>query len=157
MKNILLSSLVIIATLAACNRPNIGIRNQTLSKHSWKLTEQQENGVEIPLRPCDMDNEYYFYGTFNGTMFEGPQTCDSATVVSGDGSVTTVPVQEIDFTWSVTGDQRYILIKGFGNPDYNPEWQILDMSDQSFHVKGIDHRNGATITYYKTFEAVKNL
>lgn len=157
MKHILYFSLALLTITAACNRPNIGIRNRTLSKHSWRLTEQQENGVEIPLRPCDLDNEYYFYGTFNGTMFEGQQSCDSATIANGDGSTSTVAVQEIDFTWSVTGDQRYILIKGFGNPDYNPEWQILSMDDHSFHVKGMDHVNGTTVTYYKTFVAVKDL
>jgi len=156
MKNILYVSLAFVL-FSACSRPNIGIRNQTLSNHSWKMTEDEENGVEIALRPCDLDKEYYFYGTFNGTVFEGPEVCDSITVVNPDGTTSVEAPQELDFTWSVTGDQRYILLKGFGTPDYDPEWQIISMDDHSFHIKGIDHRDGGTVTYYKTFVAVKNL
>jgi hypothetical protein len=155
MKRLLLLIIPIASLLSGCQK-YIGIRNQTLSRHNWKMTEHLENGIDV-LKDCEKDDTYYFYGNQSGKVDEGNNICDSTIVVGSQGQDSIVAMHQLDFGWSVTGDQKIIYLYHFGDPNYNPGWTILDMDETKFHIKGIDQRNGITITYYKTFEAINNL
>jgi hypothetical protein len=153
--------------LNACKKTEkYGKRFETLRNHKWHLQSQTINGADVPLNDCEADNYWIFKGDEYG--YEANVTCgDTQVVVNPDttgnngtdttikrplGKATATPAQ-IDFTWSVTGDQRYVYIKNFGVPGNDIDWFIVSMDDSKFHVTGTYVVNGVNYFFERYFVA----
>ena len=180
MKNLLLLLAGTGILLAGCkndtvlgNKPT-GNRYDMISAHPWKLVKLEENSNEVSLTSCRLDDIYVFDFEGSGYMDEGATKCgetapvdttitnpedttiivSKATVSNADDIQYDPSGRRINFTWTVVGDQRYVLIYNYGSSENNPEWEILEMDNNHFVVKGTEKRNGTLIVYYKHFQAL---
>ena len=168
MKRILLALVAIAWISGSCHKgKEILKRWEILRNHKWKLVSQTINDVQQPLDECEADNYWAFKGDEYG--YEANVTCGDTQVVVGDttnntnGTDTTIkrpahkasanPAQ-IDFLWSVTGDQRYCYIHDFGVPGHDIDWFIESMDDTKFHVSGNYKVNGVNYVFHRYFEAL---
>ncbi|OJW80927.1 MAG: hypothetical protein BGO69_19785 [Bacteroidetes bacterium 46-16] len=169
MKKILFIACTIAAVaviFSACKKTEkFGKRFETLRNHTWHLESQTINGADQPLNDCEAGNYWVFKGDEYG--YEANVTCGDTQVVVGDttsnnggdstikrpqGKASATPTQ-IDFTWSVTGDQRYVYIKDFGTPGNDIDWLIVSMDETKFHVQGRYTVNEVNYFYDKYFVA----
>lgn len=169
MKKLLFAVCAFTIVLSACDKnEKIGKRFEILRDHQWRLVSQNINGADQPLDECETGNYWVFKADEYG--YEANVTCGDTQVVvidtTGNGTdttivtkpqnkstVTTATPTQIDFTWSVTGDQRYIYIKNFGTPGHDIDWEIVSMDNSKFHVKGNYIVNDVNYVFEKYFEA----
>lgn len=184
MKNLLLLLATSGIFLAGCNskqfqlKPDkIGKRYEMLREKNWKLVRLVEKGSEVSLKSCQLDDVYVFNIEGWGYMDEGASKCgepvapvdtttspvDTAIVVSKSAKSTISIADDlqydesgmrINFNWSVSGDQRELLITDYGHPDNDPVWLFMEMDATHFIVTGAEKRNGEVITYIKEFVAL---
>lgn len=168
MKKVLFFLVAATFVLGSCNKSgdkSILKRFEVIRNHKWKLVSQTINDVDQPISDCESGNYWVFKADEYG--YEANVTCGDTQVVVGDttsntGTDTTkgagmhkasaTPTQ-IDFTWSITGDQRYCYIKDFGTPGNNIDWFFVHMDDTKFDVTGNYQVNGYNYTYHKYFVA----
>ena len=169
MKQLLFAVCALLLTLSACDKKGdekIGKRFEMLRNHKWKLVSQNINGSDQPLNDCEVGNYWVFKGDEYG--YEANVTCGDTQVVVGDTTNNTDTVKpakpatggkasanpaQIDFTWSVTGDQRYVYIKNFGTPGNDIDWEFVSMDNTKFHVRGNYKVNDVNYVFEKYFEA----
>ena len=182
MKNLLLLLATSGILFAGCNSKQfqfnpdpIGKRYVILRENTWKLVRLVENGSEVSLKDCQLDNVYVFNIEGWGYMHEGNSKCgEIVTLVAPDPtdpvdtsivvSKSTVSIADdlqydesgmkMNFNWSVSGDQRELLITDFGHPDNDPVMLFDEMDATHFIVHGAEQRDGKIISYIKEFRAL---
>jgi hypothetical protein len=169
MKKILFLLVAAAFVIGSCHKgeeKQINKRFEIIRNHKWKLVSQTINGVDQPISDCESGNYWVFKADEYG--YEANVTCGDTQVVvvdstNNNGTDTTkgagtahkasaTPTQ-IDFTWSITGDQRYCYIKDFGVPGNNIDWFFVYMDDTKFDVTGNYEVNGTDYAYHKYFVA----
>ncbi len=165
MKKVLFAVCAFTIVLSACDKKEkIGKRFEILRDHEWRLVSQTINEADQPLDECEAGNYWVFKADEYG--YEANVTCGDTQVVvpdttnNGTDTITTAKPQHkgtanparIDFTWSVTGDQRYIYIKNFGTPGHDIDWEIVSMDNAKFHVRGTYQVNDVNYAFEKYFE-----
>jgi hypothetical protein len=178
MKNILLLLASSGILLASCKDDTafgikaVGNRRNVLTSHTWKLTKLTEIGVDVELKPCQLDDIYVFETNSTGYMDEGAISCGNPTPVdtTNPGDTTVIVSkstigdadniqyddstnQRISFTWEVPGDQRELKIYNFGSSDLDWAMEIEEMDDTHIRVRGSERRNGKLIVFFKEFTA----
>lgn len=174
MKNLLILLTASGILFAGCDRvklkgDKVGERYKMLSNHPWKMTRLYEGGREVALESCKLDDVYTFNFDGWGNMHEGATKCgvtnpadttnpsDTDVIVGKSSAAIADNIQydasgmQINFNWTVVGDQRQILISDFGNADNDPVWEVEEMDENFLRVRGAEMRNGQFVAYIKEF------
>ena len=178
MKNFLLLLAATGILFASCGKDDtalgakaIGNRREVLKSHTWRLVWQRENGADVALKQCELDNIYVFSNDYTGYMDEGATKCDEPVDTTNPGDTVIVSKSTIanadnlqyddegerrmNFTWEVPGDQKELLIYNMGSSDNDPVMNFQDMEANFFIVQGSEYRKGKLVVYIKRFEAVQ--
>lgn len=152
MKNIILLLLVLTLAATACKRKNIRgdlkNRREILQSANWKLVAATGNGGVTSLPRCQDDNYYVYLPGSVGRYEEGAINCLDST---GTGNAPTYT----PFVWQMTGDLRYLyLINYAGDPERRIDWEILEMTFETFKVRQKLIVNGIDVRLDMTFSAI---
>lgn len=153
MKNItlLLLALISITAVSSCKKNNVNgqlkDRREIIALRPWKIAKLEVGGQTTSLKSCELDDVWYFKSS-QGRIEENGTQCDDNTASFPAGRMMEDPTE---FTWSFTGDLRYLLIRNFGANGEEFNWEVQNMNYDEFTIYYSENKDGSLRTYKVIF------